>query len=237
VVLACYDEEAVLEDSVREIREVLDGLHRRYEIVCVDDASRDRTAEILGELADLHGDVLRVVRHARNQGRGAAVSHGFELSRGRLCGYLDVDLEVHPRYIPALVSLLERGADVAMVRRIYAFQPRRVDRWLMSVGYAALVRRLLRLPVLDTETGYKFFWRERLEPVLREVQDDGWFWDTEFVARCVLHGLRVVEIPGAYVRRSDKASTVRPVRDSWRSWRRLLALRRRLAPQLSRRVR
>jgi hypothetical protein len=139
-----------------------------------------------------------------------------------------VDLEVHARYIPSLVRAIEQGADVATVRRIYAFQIRSLDRYLMSRGYSFLVRRLLDLPVHDTETGYKFFRRERLLPVLDEIEDGGWFWDTEFMARASRRGLRLVEIPGAYVRRSDKTSTVSGVRDSVEYFRKLLRFRRTL---------
>ena len=52
------------------------------------------------------------------------VSDGFRIARGEIAGYLDVDLEVHSRYIPSLVEAIEEGADVATVRRIYAFQIR-----------------------------------------------------------------------------------------------------------------
>ena len=50
--------------------------------------------------------------------------------------------------------------------------------------------------------------------MLDEIQDPGWFWDTEFMVRAARRGLRIVEIPGAYIRRQDKTSTVSGVRDS-----------------------
>ena len=107
-------------------------------------------------------------------------------------------------------------------------QARSIDRYLMSRGYSFLVRKLLGVSFLDTETGYKFFRRAALLPVLDKIQDPGWFWDTEFMVRAGRHGLRVVEIPGAYVRRWDKASTVRGLRDSVAYFRKLLAFRRAL---------
>jgi hypothetical protein len=96
----------------------------------------------------------------------------------------------------------------------------------MSRGYSLLVRRLLGVPLLDTETGFKFFRRETLLPVLDAIHDPGWFWDTEFMVRAHLRGLRIAEIPGAYVRRDDKTSTVRGLRDSWTYFRKLLAFRK-----------
>jgi len=229
LVLACYNEEQVLETSFAEIREILRELGRPFEVIFVDDASRDRTREILRALVAAHSDLdLNVILHERNQGRGATVTDGFRAARGEITGYLDVDLEVHCRYVPSLVRALDQGADVATVRRIYAFQILRLDRYLMSRGYSFLVRRLLGVDLQDTETGFKFFRREKLLPVLDQIRDPGWFWDTEFMVRALRRGLRIVEIPGAYLRRYDKASTVRGLRDSAEYFLKLLSFRREL---------
>lgn len=229
VVLACYNEEQILARSFEEIRDSLDNLGRPYEIIFVDDVSRDRTREIIRSIVAAHPTAdLQVILHEANQGRGATVTDGFRAARGEIVGYLDVDLEVHSRYIPSLVRAIEKGADVATVRRIYAFQLRSIDRYVMSRGYSFLVRKLLRVSIQDTETGYKFFRREPLRPVLDEIEDGGWFWDTEFMVRALRRGLRLEEIPGAYVRRRDKTSTVSGLRDSVAYFRKLLRFRRAL---------
>ncbi|HET7293289.1 MAG TPA: glycosyltransferase [Vicinamibacteria bacterium] len=231
LVLACYNEEDVLEESVSEILDTLADLGRPWEIVFVDDMSRDRTRELLARVVAAHPDHdLRVILHERNQGRGATVSDGFRAARGEIAGYLDIDLEVHCRYIPSLVKAIEAGADVATLRRVYLFRLRALDRELMSRGYSWLVRRLLGVPFHDTETGYKFFRRERLLPLLDVVRDPGWFWDTEIMVRALRSGLVVREIPGAFVRRFDKTSKVSGIRDSIdyfvKLWRFRAALRR-----------
>ena len=226
VVVACYNEAEVLEASFRELRETLEDFGRPFEIVFVDDASRDRTRELLRALlAENPGLAIQLILHEQNRGRGATVTDGFRAARGEIAGYLDIDLEVHSRYIPSLVREIQNGADVATVRRIYAFQLRALDRYFMSRGYSYLVRRLLGVSFHDTETGYKFFRREKLMPVLDQVQDGGWFWDTEFMVRALRHGLRIVEIPGAYVRRWDKTSKVSGLRDSAAYFARLWAFR------------
>jgi len=229
VVVACYNEEEVLAKSFAEILEVLEDFGRPYEIVFVDDVSRDRTREILRDIVTAHSSVpIQVILHDVNRGRGATVTDGFRAARGEIVGYLDVDLEVHARYIPSLVRAIEKGAEVATVRRIYAFQLRSLDRYVMSRGYSYLVRKLLGTALRDTETGYKFFRREALLPVLDEIHDPGWFWDTEFMIRAERRGLRVAEVPGAYVRRFDKTSTVSGLRDSARYFGKLLTFRREL---------
>jgi glycosyltransferase involved in cell wall biosynthesis len=234
LVLACYNEAEHLEASFTEIRETLEQTEWPFEIIFVDDVSRDRTREILRGILASHPQCdLHVILHDVNRGRGATVSDGFRAARGTITGYMDIDLEVHCRYIPSLVRAIEKGADIATVRRIYAFQVRSLDRYFMSRGYSWLVRRLLDVPYRDTETGYKFFRRETVLPLLDEVEDGGWFWDTEFMARAARRGFRVVEIPGAYIRREDKTSTVRGVQDSVRYFLELLAFRRKLRGQAS----
>jgi glycosyltransferase involved in cell wall biosynthesis len=228
-VLACYNEAPVLLQSFAEIRETLQSLHAPWEVLFVDDTSRDGTREMLSDLLARHADgSVRTIFHERNLGRGATVSDGFREARGEFVGYLDLDLEVHCRYIPALLGALQKGADVATIRRIYAFQPASLDRYLMSRGYSFLVRKLLGTRLHDTETGYKFFRRESLLPLLEQIRDPGWFWDTEIMIRAERRGLRIVEIPGAYVRRYDKISSVSGVRDSIAYLGRLLRFRREL---------
>jgi glycosyltransferase involved in cell wall biosynthesis len=229
LVLACYNEAEHLEASFAEIRETLEQTTWPFEVIFVDDKSRDHTPELLQAIVARHPELdLRLILHGQNRGRGATVSDGFRAARGTIAGYIDIDLEVHCRYVPALARAIEQGADIATVRRIYAFQILSLDRYLMSRGYSWLVRRLLRLPFHDTETGYKFFRRETVLPLLDEIEDGGWFWDTEFMARAARRGLRVAEIPGAYIRRADKTSTVKGVRDSILYFGQLLRFRRRM---------
>jgi glycosyltransferase involved in cell wall biosynthesis len=232
LVLACYNEAQHLESSFTEIRETLEQTNWPWEILFVDDVSRDRTREVLHRIVAAHPELdLRTILHEVNRGRGATVTDGFRAARGAITGYIDVDLEVHCRYIPSLVRAIEKGADIATLRRVYAFQILSLDRYVMSRGYSWLVRKVLRVPYRDTETGYKFFRRETVLPLLDEIEDGGWFWDTEFMARAARRGLTVVEIQGAYVRREDKTSTVRGLRDSARYFRQLLAFRRKLGAQ------
>jgi glycosyltransferase involved in cell wall biosynthesis len=234
IVLACYNEAEHIEESFREIRETLVQTAWPFEVLFVDDASRDETREILAKIIESHRRLdLKLILHETNRGRGATVTDGFRAARGEIAGYLDVDLEVHCRYIPSLVRAIERGADIATVRRIYALQLACLDRYFMSRGYSFLVRKLLGVPVRDTETGYKFFRRETVLPVLDEIEDEGWFWDTEFVGRAAGRGLRFEEVPGAYIRREDKTSTVRGLHDSARYFRQLLRFRRKLRERTS----
>jgi hypothetical protein len=86
-------------------------------------------------------------------GRGGTVSDGIRVACGRFVGFIDVDLEVHARYILPCLIALEQGYDVATALRIYKLHLRSLHRHIMSRGYHALLRWRLGLPLEDTETG------------------------------------------------------------------------------------
>lgn len=217
LVLACYNEGPTLRESLRDIVAVLEATRFSYELIFVDDASRDRTPELIQSLCQEYAARLpiRTIFHQQNTGRGGAVRDGFLAARGEIVGYLDVDLEVPAHYLVSCVMAIQQGCDVAVGKRVYTFAWRSLDRYFMSKGYAWLVRRALRLHGLtDTEAGYKFFRRDKVLPLLAQCQETGWFWDTEIMALAHQAGLSINEIPCLLVRRFDKVSSVRPLRDS-----------------------
>ena len=100
-------------------------------------------------------------------------------------------------------------------KRFYEGGLKSVVRFLVSKIYAQIVKLLLKVPVEDTETGYKFFNRYKILPVLSKVRDKGWFWDTEICAWTYWAGLKISQVPVLFIRRSDKKSTVRLIPDTW----------------------
>lgn len=215
LVIACYNEGKVFEANVAKVFKVLDSLNKSYEVIFVEDKSRDQTAKKILRLKNRYKDKnIKTIFHQTNTGRGKTVTDGILASSGRIAGFLDVDLEVSAHYIGAFVQAVEDGADVAIGSRVYEFQPQALGRWLASKGYTYLVKALLKLPFRDTEAGYKFFNREKIIPVLKECKDPGWFWDTEVVARAYKNNLKIVEIPVAFIRNYQKTSTVNIWKDS-----------------------
>ena len=225
LVIACYDEAEHLEASVARLLGVCDLLRLDYEVIFVDDASRDETQRLLdGLVARYPGHRLRVLANTTNLGRGATVRRGLADARAPIAGFLDIDLEVDAVYVAPFFLAAREGADVVIGRRIYRLSVRSLARFALTRGYAALRRAFVRLPFDDTEAGFKFFRLERMRPVLDACQDAGWFWDTELIVRARDAGLRIAEVPCLFVRRTDKTSTVKPFRDSWRQFRALLRL-------------
>jgi dolichyl-phosphate beta-glucosyltransferase len=229
IIVACYNEKPVLRDSITRLVDVMGGTRyaENYELIFVDDRSRDNTVEIIQELIEKYPHIpSKLIRHERNLGRGRTVMDGFEVAQGRIMGFLDIDLETPAHYIPVAVLEIERGADVASALRIYRFLWRSFYRQVLSMGYHNLVASVLHLPLQDTEVGFKFFNRERALPILQECTDPGWFWDTEVMTRSYFGGLKIVEIPTLFIKRYDKTSSVRPLHDSLEYFAKLRHFRR-----------
>jgi len=217
LVLACYNEQEIFHDSVKRIIEVMNTTDYTYEIIFVDDKSLDNTRQLINQaLSKYSNHNLSAFFHEVNQGRGQTVIDGFKQSQGRIVGFIDIDLEVGEWYLPKFISAIEAGSDVVTAWRIYDFNLRSLIRWFGSKGYFWLQKNLLRLPLHDTEAGYKFFNKAKIMPILKKCQHQDWFFDTEVLARAFEAKLKIQEIPVAFVRRFDKTSTVRLIPDSFK---------------------
>jgi len=213
LVLACYNEESIFNESIEEIIRTLEQTKFSFEILFVDDKSSDKTAQLIRDACRRYL-FCRGLFHSKNKGRGATVTDGILASRGYVVGYIDIDLEVSPLYIPLMIRWIrEDRADVIIGRRVYRTSIGSLPREIFSVGYQKLSRFLVDTGGFDTETGYKFFNRKKILPILKQATHPHWFWDTEIIVYGKRAGLRIAEIPVLFIRRFDKKSSVRVLRD------------------------
>jgi dolichol-phosphate mannosyltransferase len=156
VVIPCYDEAGNIEPLLREIVAILRPLGHTFEIVVVDDASRDRTADLVAErLGEI--EELRLVRHLANCGQSAALLSGFHATRGELVLTLDGDGQNDPASIPEMLAALGDADGVCGVRRVRhdSLQKRLASR----IGNA--VRRLVtRDATTDAGCNFRLLRRE-----------------------------------------------------------------------------
>jgi len=214
IIIACYNEEGLLVDSVTEIENVMEQTKYTYELIFIDDCSQDRTRAIIQELVGSRSNASYLF-HEKNVGRGGTVCEGIRMAQGKIAGFLDIDLEVHARYIPSLLQAIEKdGYDVSTAFRVYKIPSGPFMRHVLSVGYRKLVSYYLGTTEMDTETGFKFFNRERILPVLDSCRNKGWFWDTEVMVLSEKYGLKIKEIPCLFIRRANKVSTVNVIPDT-----------------------
>lgn len=228
LVIACYCEEPHLKRNVLELARYFLATRLRFEFIFVEDASPDGTRREIEGLEPMLREKkipYQILYHFANQGRGATVTDGIMLARGRAVGFIDIDLEhVMDSFLPCILDVLDDSSDAVMTARVYQKSMLNMVRIVTSIAYKNLVKRVLDLPVTDTESGLKVFNREKIIPVLAQVHDKFWFWDTEICYASARAGLKVTEHPIVFVKDQGKKSTVRLLRDSMRQLKCLTAL-------------
>jgi glycosyltransferase involved in cell wall biosynthesis len=205
IVMPAYNEEGNVGRVVREAAAAVAGLVRDYEIVVVDDGSRDGTARVLAELAEDMGPRLRVVRHPVNLGYGAALRDGFAATRGDLVFYTDSDNQFDLRELEAMLPLM-KSCDAALGYRLD-----RQDPWLRKVvsgGFNLLSSLAFGMSVRDLNCSFKLFRGDLIRGLTLDSND--FFVDTEMVARLHRGGWHYVQQGVRHYPRTAGRSTVRP---------------------------
>ena len=179
VVLPAYNEEPNIEVVVRQ---ALDGaapdLVPDFEVIVVDDGSADGTADAVEPLLAEHHPRVRLLRHERNLGYGAALRTGFSRVRYDYVFYTDADRQFDIAELEYLLPLL-REHDVVVGFRVYRYDS--ATRLVASTLYNWLVRLLFRVRVRDVDCSFKLFRREVIDKITIECTD--FFVDTELVAK------------------------------------------------------
>ena len=195
IVIPVYNEEATLAEIVRRVQ----ATPYDKELIIVDDASEDRSREILQGLVKDY-DNIRLFFHDRNQGKGAALRTGFSQVTGDVVLIQDADLEYNPTDYPELLKPIERGvADVVYGSRLIGGAPHRVLFFWHYVGnkmVTTLSNMFTNLNLTDMETCYKVFKAEVLKPI--KIKSDRFGVEPELTAKIARQRCRVYEVPISY---------------------------------------
>jgi glycosyltransferase involved in cell wall biosynthesis len=226
IVVPVYNEQAGLERSIRRLHRFLDGeFPFTWRIVIADNASTDATPAIARSLAASLGGV-QVLRLER-KGRGRALRAAWSASDARVVAYMDVDLSTDLRgLLPLVAPLLSGHSDLAIGTRLArgARVVRGPKRELISRAYNVLLHTALRARFSDAQCGFKAVRREALPPLLAEVRDDAWFFDTELLVLAQRRELRIHEVPVDWIDDPDsRVAIVRTALDDLRGVARLMA--------------
>jgi len=160
IVVPVLDEAESLPLLYRELTAVLEGLHRPYELVFVDDGSRDESFAILEKL-HRQDDRVRVLRLRRNFGKAAALSVGFAHVRGDIVATLDADLQDDAAELPRLLAALEDGYDLVSGWKVNRQDP--ASKTWPSRVFNAITGRLTGYPLHDLNSGFKLYRRAVVE--------------------------------------------------------------------------
>ncbi|MFH1680830.1 MAG: dolichyl-phosphate beta-glucosyltransferase [Candidatus Eisenbacteria bacterium] len=226
VVVPAYNEEEVLSSTLERIHAYLSARGGSFEVLPIDDGSRDGTSRIARAFAEAHPE-CRPLRNETNRGKGYTVRRGIEEARGEFVLFSDADLSTPIDEAEKLLAELERGIDLSIGSRDLPGSDVRVRQPWYRETMGRIFNRIVRLLVLpgfaDTQCGFKAFRRSAVLPLLPLLRIDRYSFDVEilFVARRL--GLEVREVPVVWVNRTD--TRVDPLRDAFRMLVDLLRIR------------
>ena len=209
VILPAYDEAPHIAAHVERLAACLEATGRSFEVLVVDDGSRDGTGEVARAVAARDARV-RVLSHDRNLGKGRALATGCAAATGDVLVLLDADLEIPPEDVLPLVGLMEEaGADVAVGSK---YHPQATLAWplhrrALSRLYHLVTALLFRLPLRDTQTGLKAIRRAAAADLVPRLRSRRFAWDLELLLLAHRQGYRFVTGP-VHVTPAQRASRV-----------------------------
>lgn len=203
--MPAYNEEANIAPQVLDVLAAVRPLSDDFEVIVVNDGSRDRTAQMVKELQAQYAQV-RLIEHPVNQGYGAALFSGFMGATKELVFLTDSDRQFDLDDLPRLMPLLATADLIAGYRN-----PRRdpLMRVLNGIGWSALVTLLFGYTARDIDCAFKLFRREILEHI--KLESRGATFSAEFLVRAKRAGYRIAEIGVAHhPRRAGSQTGARP---------------------------
>ena len=201
VILPTFNKERQIRKVLHHILNELDTFTPDFEIIIVNDGSRDLTLDQINHFIDhsRHRHKIKIVNYPLNVGKGFALSYGFTQSVGDIVIFMDADLDIHPRQIRLFVDTLELfHADMVIgskrhpLSRVHYPSIRKFYSW----GYQQLIRLLFHLNLSDTQVGLKVFRRPVLDRTIPRMVVKQWAYDLElFVIAQKLGFTNIVEAP------------------------------------------
>lgn len=230
IVVPAFNEEHRLPPTLARLSAYLAAQPMRWEIVVVDDGSRDATCAVV-EAAMATIPNLRLVRQTPNRGKGAAVRLGMLAARGQIRVMSDADGSMSPDQLPRLLApIVACKAEIAIGSRYAEGARSDVKQPWFRVLWSRLankaIQRSLVPGVRDTQCGFKAFTAEAARDLFRLGRIDGWAFDLEILALARRAGYAIAEVGVEWT--DDRRSRVNPLKDMWKVVREALTIRKNL---------
>lgn len=206
IVIPAYNEEAVISQTLKSVRDYFDRQDYMYELIVIDDGSTDRTSE----LAKASG--ANVIRLDKNSGKGAAVREGMMKTSGEIMLMTDADYPYEVDQIEKFLPELQNDADIVIGSRKLPGSDsgrERLKRKIIS-RIGSYITRILILPgISDTQAGFKCFKKDTARKIFSMATENGWGFDIEALYIARLHDLKIKEVPISLTKRAILPSRIK----------------------------
>ena len=227
VVVPAYNEEANVATAVERVSEVAQSLDMEYEIIVVNDGSRDRTGDIVREMQTRVAHI-KLVEHFPNRGYGGALKAGFAAAQYDWIAFTASDNQFD---FAEIGLLLARSAEADVVSGYRANRQDPFVRKLNALGWNSVVRLLFGFLSRDIDCGFKLFRRELLDHV--HIESNGAMIDTEFLAGTRARGYKIADVPVTHLPRQAGHPTGANLKVILKAFRDLARFRLRLWRELA----
>lgn len=230
IIVPAYNEEHRLPPTLDRLHAFLSAQPLRYEIVIVDDGSKDATCDVV-EAAMVRIPNLRLVRQLPNRGKGAAVRRGMLAARGQIRVMCDADCSMPPEQMPRLLApIIACKAEIAIGSRYAEGAKTDVKQPFYRVLWSRLCNKVIQRSLVpgirDTQCGFKAFTAEAARDLFKRGKIDGWAFDLEILALARRRGFAIEEVGVEW--KDDNRSRVNPLKDMWKVIREALTIRKNL---------
>jgi glycosyltransferase involved in cell wall biosynthesis len=194
-VIPAYNEENSIELTLGTLDGVVKDKRRSYEIVVVDDGSKDKTLPRAIKYANRNGHV-KVISYTQNEGKGHAVRTGFMQTKGDVVVFADSDMDIDLGTVSKYVAALEHG-DIVIASKWHpdSVVNMPLSRKILSHGFNVLVRLLTGAKLKDTQVGLKAMRKSAFTDIFPRLCVKRYAFDVELLAVANLYGLRIVQMP------------------------------------------
>lgn len=217
VVVPAYNESRMIFETLRRLKAYLSLKEWAWEVIISNDGSKDNTSSIVRSIIETTNDFkIKLIDLPRNQGKGAAVKAGVLRAEGEFILISDADLSAPIKEVEKLLAALETEADVATATRAIRVPGADVQqsfkRFIAGRIFNQLVRILTKLPMTDTQCGFKCFKREAAKKIFEKLTLERFGFDVEALLLAKQEGYRIKEVPVMW--KEGRESKVNLVKDS-----------------------
>ncbi|SEW07870.1 glycosyltransferase [[Clostridium] fimetarium] len=208
VVMPAYNEGSCIYVNVLKTIEILHKFVDNFEIIVVNDGSKDNTKLEIQRVIQCD-DRVRMVSSESNHGKGAAIIAGISETCGEYIAFVDADLELNPDQLEGfLIKMVDDKKDAIIGCKLHKDSEIEYPfiRKFMSMGYYVMLLILFQLNVKDTQTGLKLFKAEAIKPVAHLIRTAGFAYDIEILAAIHRRGYSIGQMPVKVVYVREKGS-------------------------------